>query len=95
MGVNKDSVVGIIANFANAIAMFNLFDKMDDKGKLINIAGAVSLSYVLGDHLAFVAGVNGDMMLPMLVTKFTAGISAIILANLLSGKILKNRESKT
>ncbi len=94
MGINKDSVVGIIANFANAIAMFNLFDKMDDKGKLINIAGAVSLSYVLGDHLAFVAGVNGDMMLPMLVTKFTAGISAIILANLLSGKILKNRESK-
>ena len=89
MGVNDAAVVGLLANQANALAMLNLFDRMDERGKLLNIAAAVSLSYVLGDHLAFVAGVDAGMVVPVLLTKLTAGVSAIILAWVLAPKIVK------
>ena len=44
---------------------------------------------MLGDHLAFVAGVDAGMVVPVLLTKLTAGVSAIILAWVLAPKIVK------
>ena len=91
-GMDEESSAGLVATLANNIAMFNIMDKMNPKGKLLNVAFAVSAAFVFGDHLGFTAGVNQDMILPMIIGKLAAGITAFIVANLLSGKLLEKVE---
>jgi ethanolamine transporter len=88
LGINDQATAGMIANLANNIAMFNIMGDMDPKGKLLNVAFAVSAAFVFGDHLGFCAGVNSDMIFPMIVGKLVAGITAVIVANILSPKLL-------
>ena len=41
------------------------------------------------DHLAFIAGVDPEMVVPMMVSKMAAGVSALLLANVLAPRLLK------
>lgn len=88
-GMDENSSAGLVANLANNIAMFNIMEKMNPKGKLLNVAFAVSAAFVFGDHLGFTAGVNPDMIFPVVVGKLVAGITALILANILAPKLLE------
>lgn len=88
LGMNDKGSAGMVANLANNIAMFNILHEMNPKGKLLNIAFAVSAAFVFGDHLGFTAGVNKEMIFPVIVGKLVAGITAVILANLLAPKLL-------
>jgi ethanolamine transporter len=47
---------------------------------VINVAFAVSAAFVFGDHLGFVAGVNAAMIGPVIVGKLVGGITAVIIA---------------
>lgn len=93
LGMNEAGSAGLIANLANNIAMFNIMDKMNPKGKLLNVAFAVSAAFVFGDHLGFTAGVNSEMIFPVIVGKLVAGITALILANLLAPMLLSKIDS--
>ena len=63
--------------------------------KIINVAFAVSASFVLGDHLGFTAGFNQEMIFPMIVAKLVGGITAVILAMFIAKKTLgKIEEAK-
>ena len=88
-GMNEQSSAGLVATLANNIAMFNIMGDMNPKGKLLNVAFAVSAAFVFGDDLGFTAGVNQDMILPMIIGKLVAGVTAFIVANALSGKLLE------
>ncbi len=92
LGINEQSSAGMVANLANNIAMFNIMGDMDPKGKLLNVAFAVSAAFVFGDHLGFTAGVDQSMVTPVIIGKLVAGITALIVANLLSGKLLAKIE---
>ena len=61
---------------------------MDPKGKLLNVAFAVSAAFVFGDHLGFTAGVDQTMVTPVIIGKLVAGITALLVANLLAPKLL-------
>ena len=89
LGINEQASAGMVANLANNIAMFNIMGEMDAKGKLLNVAFAVSAAFVFGDHLGFTAGVNQQMVTPVIIGKLVAGITALIVANLLSQKLLE------
>ena len=86
--MDESSSAGLVASLANSIAMFNLFSEMTGKGKLINVAFAVSASFVFGDHLGFAAGVNKDMIFPVILGKIVAGITALFIGNILAPKLL-------
>ena len=88
LGMNEQGSAGMVANLANNIAMFNIMGEMNPKGKLLNVAFSVSAAFVFGDHLGFTAGNNPDMIFPVIVGKLVAGVTAIIVANLLSSKLL-------
>lgn len=92
-GMDENSSAGLVATLANNIAMFNIMDKMNPKGKLLNVAFAVSAAFVFGDHLGFTAGVNSEMIFPVIVGKLVAGVTAFIVANLLSKKLLSKVEA--
>lgn len=93
LGMNEAGSAGLIANLANNIAMFNIMGEMNPKGKLLNVAFAVSAAFVFGDHLGFTAGVNSEMIFPVVVGKLVAGITALILANILAPTLLAKVEA--
>lgn len=88
LGINEQASAGLVATMANNIAMFHIMEEMDPKGKLMNVAFAVSAAFVFGDHLGFTAGVNPAMITPVIIGKLVAGITALFTANLLAPKLL-------
>lgn len=93
LGINEQASAGMVANLANNIAMFNIMGEMDPKGKILNVAFAVSAAFVFGDHLGFTAGVNQQMVTPVIIGKLVAGITALIVANILAPKLLEKIKS--
>ena len=86
LGINDTAAAGLVATLANSIATFQMAKDMDERGKVINIAFAVSAAFVFGDHLGFTAGFAPQMLPGMIVGKLTAGISAVAVAMLLTKK---------
>lgn len=79
LGMNEVGAAGLIATLANNIPMFGMLKDMNHRAKLVNVSFAVSASFVLGDHLGFTAGVEKEMIFSMVVGKFVAGITAVLL----------------
>lgn len=84
MGMNDVAAAGMVASLANSIPMFGMLRDMDERGKVVNVAFAVSAAFVFGDHLGFTAGFDAEMLVPVIVAKLTGGISAVFLALLLT-----------
>jgi len=80
LGMNDAAAAGMVATLANNIPMFGLMKDMDERGKVINVAFAVSASFILGDHLGYTAGVERELIFPMIVGKFVGGVTAVIVA---------------
>ncbi|RDY23488.1 ethanolamine utilization protein EutH [Romboutsia maritimum] len=93
LGMNDVAAAGLVASLANSIPMFQMMKDMDDKGKIINVAFAVSAAFVFGDHLGFTAGFNKEMIAPMIVAKLISGITAVILAIFIANKVLKKENA--
>lgn len=77
LGINDAAAAGLIASLANSIATFGLVKEMNQRGKVVNIAFAVSAAFVFGDHLGFTAGFAPEMIGPMIVGKLVGGASAV------------------
>ena len=84
LGVNDTAAAGLVATLANSIATFGMVEKMDRRGKVVNIAFAVSAAFVFGDHLGFTAGFSPELLPAMIVGKLAGGISAVAVALLLT-----------
>lgn len=80
LGVNDAAAAGLIASFANAIAMFHLVKDMDRRGKVVNIAFGVSAAFVFGDHLGFTAGFAPEMLPAVIAGKLAGGVAAVLAA---------------
>lgn len=86
LGINDAAAAGLIASLANSIATFGLVKDMNYRGKVVNIAFAVSAAFVFGDHLGFAAGFAPEIMGAMIAGKLAGGISAIAVALWLTRK---------
>ena len=86
LGINDAAAAGLIASLANSIATFGMVKDMNQRGKVVNIAFAVSAAFVFGDHLGFTAGFAPEMIGPMIIGKLAGGVSAIAVALWLTGK---------
>ena len=86
LGVNDVSAAGLVASLANSIATFGMLKEMDRRGKVVNVAFAVSAAFVFGDHLGFTAGFAPHMLPAMIVGKLAGGISAVAVALWLTRK---------
>lgn len=84
IGIGEKAVAGIIIALANNIPAFILLKDMDDRGKIICSAFAVSGAFTFGGQLGFVASIDQTMIAPFVLAKLTAGISAVALAFLLT-----------
>lgn len=86
LGMNEVAAAGMVATLANNIPMFGMLADMDRRGKVLNVAFAVSAAFVFGDHLGFTAGFAPEMIFPMMVGKMVGGVTAVAVAMLLTRK---------
>ena len=86
LGVNDTAAAGLIASLANSIATFEMMKNMDKRGKVVNVAFAVSAAFVFGDHMGFTAGFAPEMLPAVILGKLAGGISAVVVALLLTRK---------
>lgn len=93
LGMNDVAAAGMVATLANSIPMFQMMKDMDPRGKVINVAFAVSAAFVLGDHLGFTAGVAKEMIFPMIVGKLVGGVTAVLVAMFMTNRMVK-KEAK-
>ncbi len=91
--INENAAAGMVASLANVIPMLGLFKSMDDRGKVINVAFAVSAAFTFGDHLGFTAGFESSMIFPMVVGKLIGGVTAIFVAMMLVPKSVNKVKS--
>ena len=86
LGMNDVAAAGLVATLANNIPMFQMMGDMDRRGKVVNVAFAVSAAFVFGDHLGFTAGFDPEMIFPMIVGKLVGGVTAVPVAMLITRK---------
>ena len=90
LGISDTAVLGLVTTLANSIPVFSMLKDMDRKGRILNMAFAVSAGYVFGDHLAFVLSYDRAYALPMVAGKLVGGLVAVVLAIL-----VLNRKNST
>ena len=86
LGVNDTAAAGVIASLANSIATFEMLKNMDRRGKVVNVAFAVSAAFVFGDHMGFTAGFAPEMLPAVIIGKLAGGIAAVCVALMLTRK---------
>ena len=91
LGMNDIAAAGLVATLANNIPMFQMLHDMDRRGKIINVAFAVSAAFVFGDHLGFTAGFDSTMIFPMIVGKLVGGVTAVAVATLITRNYKEER----
>ena len=90
--INDAAAAGLVATLANSIATLDLVKDMDHRGKVVNIAFAVSAAFVFGDHLGFAAGFAPEILPAMILGKLAGGITAVGIALLLTAKKKENTD---
>ena len=86
LGVNDSAAAGLIASLANSIATFDMVKSMDNRGKVVNVAFAVSAAFVFGDHMGFTAGFAPELLPAVIVGKLVGGVTAVVVALMLTRK---------
>jgi ethanolamine transporter len=84
VGLDSTGAAGILAAAANILAMFRLIGDMRPKDKVLCIAFSVCAAFTFGDHLAFTANFQPNMILPVMTGKLCGGMAGFGLAYLLS-----------
>ena len=79
IGINSVAAGGMIYTLANPLPVFSMFRDMDKRGRIVNVAWLVTASAALGDHLGFTAGVEPEMIVPMIAGKLIAAVCAAAL----------------
>ena len=83
IGINEYSVLGIVTSLANNVPTLGIYDKMDDRGKVLSAAFIASSSFTFGGQLGYLASISKDMITPYLIAKLSAALSGLLLAALL------------
>ena len=92
LGMNDIAAAGLgRPPWPTNIPMFQMLHDMDRRGKIINVAFAVSAAFVFGDHLGFTAGFDSTMIFPMIVGKLVGGVTAVAVAMLITRKYKEER----
>lgn len=84
IGLEAAGAAGIIASVANILAMFRLVETMRPKDKVLNISFSVCAAFLFGDHLAFTANFQPNLILAVMLGKLGGGIFGFFLAYWLS-----------
>lgn len=95
IGINSTSAMGLISCLATNVTTINMVADMDKKGVVLNMAFAVSGAFVFAGHLAYTMSFNADYLIPVIIGKLVAGVTAVILANFVYNKQAKSAKAES
>ena len=72
--------------------VFNAYNRMDTKGKVLLACCTSTVSNIFGGHLGFTAATVPEMILPMFVGKISAAIFALTLGSFFAEKLFLSKE---
>jgi ethanolamine transporter len=78
--IDEYSVLGLISSLASCIPMLGVYSEMNQKGKILNAAFAVSGAFTFGGQLGYVSAVSPENVNPFIIGKLAAGIASLVLA---------------
>lgn len=93
VGLSSDATAGLLAGFANVLALLSMVKYLKARDKVICMAFAVCCAFLFGDHLSFTANFQPSLIVPVLLGKLAAGICAIVFAHLLAVKKAEELEA--
>jgi ethanolamine transporter len=79
-GFSEQGAVGLLAGAANVLALFRVVQAMPPRDKVLTIAFAVCAAFTIGDHLAFTANFQPNMVAALVLGKLAGGVIGILLA---------------
>ena len=92
LDINSASALGFVGSLATNMTTFETMNEMDEKGCMLNSAFAVSGAFILAAHLAFTMAFCEEYVLPVIIGKLAAGITAVLLCLLLYPRFRKMLE---
>lgn len=95
IGLEHQAILGFIASGASFATCTPLIPKMTKKGRIANLAFAVSGAFTFAGHLAFTLSVNPDFVAPVVVGKLISGISAVAVSLLIYKKLFGGSDVST
>lgn len=84
--ISESAIISIFAGFVSNIIIFQNFDKLDRRGRIICSAFSVSGAFVLGGQLGFVSSEAPQAVTIYIISKLLAGFIAMILAYVMTNK---------
>lgn len=89
LGINSTSAIGFMSSLATNATTFEMMNRMDKKGAMLNSAFAMAGAFTFAGHLAYTMARDTDYILPMIVGKLVAGVSSVIVAIFIYNRIEK------
>ncbi|MGO2860897.1 MAG: ethanolamine utilization protein EutH [Brevibacterium sp.] len=80
LGFSEEGAAGILAGAANVLALFRIIPLMPARDKVVAIAFAVCAAFTFGDHLAFSANFQPNMVGAIIIGKLIGGVVGIAFA---------------
>lgn len=87
IGLDHKSILGFVASLASFATCTPLIPDMNKKGRIANLAFAVSGAFTFAGHLAFTLATNPDFVAAVVVGKLISGISAVAVALIIYKKL--------
>lgn len=94
MNINSYSVTALIGSLASAVIVFNNFNKLDKRGKIICSSFSVGGAYVLGGQLGYVVTEAKEITFIYIFVKLLCGILSIILSLYISKNFISEDNIK-
>lgn len=91
LGMNDAAMSGMLISTVTALPALANYEKMNDRGKIMIAAFAGTAAYLIGPHLGFVSATDKSMILPMFISKCSAGVIALILAGIFEKRVFKEQ----
>ncbi|MBQ8642894.1 MAG: ethanolamine utilization protein EutH [Clostridia bacterium] len=86
IGINEIAALGFVSSLATSVTTYGMVPQMDRRGIVLNSAFAISGAFTFAGHLAFTMAFDASYVLPMILGKLIAGITAVFLAMLIDKK---------
>ncbi len=85
-GLKEKSLIGFLSTLTTSVTTFGMMGEMDDRGVTLNSAFAVAAAFTFADHLAFTMAYDHSYVWKMILGKLTAGVSAMVVAIIITRK---------
>lgn len=78
IGINSESVSGLIVTIVSPVPVLAIMHKMDEKGKVMNAAYMVFAVSTLAAHMGYTYGVDANFVMAIVSVKIIGGLIACI-----------------